>query len=209
MKPRVALITLSLMLIGQHYFGDQPMYWKLFPERTTYGAVSWWAGAKIVGYLIIPLIVFLAGGGKLREIGLGWGATTRHAWIYLACLAVVLPMVYVASGTHQFQLTYPFYRGPHQLSWELMYAATFISLEFVFRGYLLFTLASEIGDLAIYVMVVPYVMIHFGKPLAEVVGAVVAGCALGWMALRTRSIWGGVFVHIAVAWSMDFLALYR
>jgi membrane protease YdiL (CAAX protease family) len=37
----------------------------------------------------------------------------------------------------------------------------------------------------------------------------VAGIVLGTVALRTGSIWGGVLVHCAVAWSMDLLALYR
>jgi membrane protease YdiL (CAAX protease family) len=52
-------------------------------------------------------------------------------------------------------------------------------------------------------------MVHFGKPLPEVLGAVVAGLVLGAMALRTRSIWGGVAVHLGVAWTMDLLALWR
>jgi membrane protease YdiL (CAAX protease family) len=52
-------------------------------------------------------------------------------------------------------------------------------------------------------------MIHFSKPLAECLGSILAGIALGTVALRTGSIWGGVLVHCLVAWSMDLLALYR
>jgi membrane protease YdiL (CAAX protease family) len=58
-------------------------------------------------------------------------------------------------------------------------------------------------------MVTPYMMIHFGKPGAEAVGAILAGAALGLVALRTRSIYAGMAIHIAVAWSMDLLALWR
>ena len=35
------------------------------------------------------------------------------------------------------------------------------------------------GSHAIFVMVVPYVMIHFGKPMLETVGAIIAGVVLG------------------------------
>ena len=56
-------------------------------------------------------------------------------------------------------------------------------------------------------MVVPYCMVHFGKPVPEVVGAIFAGIILGTLALRTRSIWCGVLIHISVAWTMDLLAL--
>jgi membrane protease YdiL (CAAX protease family) len=80
-------------------------------------------------------------------------------------------------------------------------------LEFFFRGFLLFALARYLGPLAIFVMIVPYAMIHFGKPLAECLGSILAGIALGTVALRTASIYGGVAVHCAVAWSMDLFAL--
>src|SRR5262249_40413394 len=108
-----------------------------------------------------------------------------------------------------FRATYPFYRGPHQLQWELWYGATFVSLEFFFRGFALFTLDRVMGRLAVFVMVVPYTMIHFGKPLPEVLGAVAAGLVLGHLALGTRWVWGGVAVHLGVAWTMDLLALYQ
>jgi membrane protease YdiL (CAAX protease family) len=50
-------------------------------------------------------------------------------------------------------------------------------------------------------------MVHFGKPWPEVLASIAAGSALGWLALKTNSIWGGVFVHITAAWTMDLLAL--
>jgi membrane protease YdiL (CAAX protease family) len=50
-------------------------------------------------------------------------------------------------------------------------------------------------------------MIHYGKPLPETLGAIGAGVILGTLAMRTRSIWGGVLIHIGVAITMDMLAL--
>jgi hypothetical protein len=32
---------------------------------------------------------------------------------------------------------------------------------------------------------------------------------LGWLSLRTGSIFGGVMLHIMVAWSLDILALWH
>jgi membrane protease YdiL (CAAX protease family) len=82
-------------------------------------------------------------------------------------------------------------------------------LELFFRGFMAFGLARVMGSLALFVMVVPYAMIHGNKPLAECLGSIVAGIALGTIALRTGSIWGGVLLHCGVAWSMDLLALAR
>ena len=60
-----------------------------------------------------------------------------------------------------------------------------------------------------FAMTVPYVMIHFRKPLPETFGAFFAGIALGTLALRTRSIYGGVIIHVSIAWSMDFFVLFH
>jgi uncharacterized protein len=54
---------------------------------------------------------------------------------------------------------------------------------------------------------VPYCMIHYGKPMTETLGAIGAGIILGTLAMRTRSIWGGVVIHVGVATMMDALAV--
>jgi membrane protease YdiL (CAAX protease family) len=56
---------------------------------------------------------------------------------------------------------------------------------------------------------IPYVMIHFGKPLPETLGAIIAGLVLGHLALKSRSVWLGIATHVIVATSMDFAALLR
>ena len=48
-----------------------------------------------------------------------------------------------------------------------------------------------------------------GKPFGEAMGAVLAGGVLGFMALRSRSIAGGVLLHVGSATLMDMWALYR
>ncbi len=56
-------------------------------------------------------------------------------------------------------------------------------------------------------MVVPYCMIHFGKPYLEACGAMVAGVVLGSLSMRTRSIYAGFLVHGTVAILMDVVSL--
>ena len=51
--------------------------------------------------------------------------------------------------------------------WELQYGATFFTLEFFFRGYMLFGLRRALGSHAIFVMMVPYCMIHVLKPAPD------------------------------------------
>jgi membrane protease YdiL (CAAX protease family) len=127
---------------------------------------------------------------------------------------VVFTPVLLVSNTPAFLKQYPFYKQAsqslgHFILWELSYGFQFFCLEFFFRGFILFALVRYLGHAAIFVMTIPYTMIHFAKPLPETLGAILAGIALGTLALRTRSIYGGVLIHIAVAWSMDLLVLFH
>jgi len=60
---------------------------------------------------------------------------------------------------------------------------------------------------AIFSMVVPYCMIHYGKPFLEADAAIIAGTVLGSLSMKTRSIWAGFLVHGTVGLLMDILAL--
>jgi membrane protease YdiL (CAAX protease family) len=52
-------------------------------------------------------------------------------------------------------------------------------------------------------MAIPYVMVHFNKPLPETFGALGAAMVLGALALRAGSCVPGIFVHWAVGMTMD------
>ena len=45
--------------------------------------------------------------------------------------------------------------------------------------------------------------------MPETFAAIIAGIVLGFMSLKTRSIWLGAAVHVAVALGMDFLSLWH
>ena len=71
---------------------------------------------------------------------------------------------------------------------------------------MLFAFAKDLGSKSVLVSTIPFVLMHFGKPQAEVYSSVAAGFILGWLAWRSRSIWPGVILHWLVATSMDFFA---
>ena len=204
--------------------GVQVVYHRRFKEKVGRWSrileFSYWVGWRVGGFLLIPLlVVLLLPGERFRDYGLGTRGMMKHLWIYVVLFGIVLPAVVVVSYTPSFMYHYPFpWSRAHMaepipwrmfLAWELMYAAQFFALEFFFRGFMLSALRRSMGAYAIFAMVVPYCMIHFGKPLAETLGAFVAGLILGTLALRTRSIWCGVFIHVSVAVAMDVAALLQ
>lgn len=184
-------------------------------ERARLTSLLYWASSCVLWYLVIPaLVVRFCLRQRLTDYGLGVKGALRHAHVYVVLYLLVLPAVVGVSFAPAFQEQYPFYRSygalpPGFLVWELAYAAQFLALEFFFRGFVLHGLVPRLGGYAIFVMVVPYCMIHFGKPFPETIGAIAAGVILGLLSLRARSIWLGVAIHVSVAWTMDALALWH
>jgi membrane protease YdiL (CAAX protease family) len=202
-----------LKLIDKAVMGDPQSWWtrtaldmrdSQFFRLFQYG---WWAGWRVLGYFV----VFKE---DLRDYGLKTSGFSEHAWIYALCYAVVLVCVVIVSFSPEFSSYYPFYKGARRswldfACWEVLYAAQFFSLEFFFRGYWLKACKATMGSQAIFAAVVPYCMIHYGKPWLEALGAIIAGIVLGTLALKTRSIWSGFLIHVSVAISMDTAALLQ
>jgi membrane protease YdiL (CAAX protease family) len=233
-RPAVLFVITALVLTLQEYYGGRDFYenhLKPFLRNLEQGGglvgqavnlrkwnelygYGWWAFTRVFGYVAFPMIVWKIVFRKdsVLDMGLRVRGFFKHSWIYALCLAVVLPAVYIVSRSPDFGTYYPFYKQCSRswldlALWETMYFAQFFALEVFFRGFWLSGLRTTLGSGAIFAMCVPYCMIHYGKPYLEAAGAVVAGIALGSLAMRTKSIYSGFLVHVTVALSMDLLAL--
>ena len=187
------------------------------PENRSLAGLLFWAAGACITYLVIPAVVVkLVLRERLRDCGLSVRGIIPSVWIYLVFFGALLPWLVFFSRTAAFQVQYPFYRlqsgeplWPRFVIWELFYAMQFFCLEFFFRGFILHGTRHRFGVYSIFVMMVPYCMIHYGKPMPEAFSAIGAGIVLGLMSLKTRSIWLGALLHVAVALSMDLLALWN
>jgi len=218
----VVFITTALSLTFCNYFG-QSQHLKIYfndpfqdsPNRVFFGK-CYWALIVFLGYVILPCItIYIFKLGKIQDLGLNFGNFLRHFKIYLLLYIPVLIGIVIVSYDPVFQKKYPFLKEKYWISpfwfflWELIYAFQFFCVEFFFRGYLLHIPKRRIGSAAIFVMIIPYCMIHFSKPFPETLGAIIGGIVLGFLSLKTKSIWGGVWIHIMVAWSMDFFSIFQ
>jgi uncharacterized protein len=210
--------TACLGLLIMQFGGSEPTYASFFPSHgfDPYWVLrvkAWWVGSILIGFLALPaLVMSLLPGNRLRDCNLGLRGFREHFWIYVGLYGAVLPVIWIVSLSPSFYTFYPMYGQAGRswfdlLMWEGMYAGQFVALEFFFRGFLVGGLGRTIGIFAVPVSVMPYMMIHFSKLLPEAAASVVAGFILGYLAWKTKSIWGGVCVHCAVAITMDLLAL--
>ncbi len=149
----------------------------------------------------------------LRHYGIGWARQSEFIHLFAIAYLVLLPLLVWAGRREEFQEMYPFffytrYGFGHLMIWWFFYGLYYLGVEFFFRGFLLFGLYPRIGNVAILISTIPYVMVHFAKPSSEAAGSIIAGILLCYMALRSGSIWGGFFLHWAVGMTMDALSIY-
>ena len=91
----------------------------------------------------------------------------------------------------------------HKLLFELSYGTDFITIEFFFRGFLVLAFVKWAGKEAILPMACFYCSIHFGKPIGECISSYFGGLLLGIVVYNTRSVFGGLMVHLGIAWMME------
>jgi membrane protease YdiL (CAAX protease family) len=230
-RPAACLAMVAIVLTLHEYYGGRGFYdstirpfldeleeasgekWPVLARYDQLFGYLWWVTARVVGYLA-PIVawLFLFPGDRVVDMGLRVRGFMSHLWVYALCLGVVFLAMAALATQPEFLNYYPFYKLSSRswfdfAAWQAMNWVQFFALELFFRGWMLQALRRTFGMGAIFVMVVPYCMIHYGKPYLEAHAAIVAGVVLGSLAMRTRSIYAGFLVHVAVAFSMDLLAL--
>lgn len=137
---------------------------------------------------------------------------------YFILLSMMLPLLLWAGTQADFLSTYPRYHTIGMSAtekyyryfvsaYELAYGSDFVFTEFFFRGFIVLAFARKFGHRAILPMCVYYITIHFGKPLGETISSFFGGLLLGVIAFRTKSIYGGIIVHLGIAYLMELIAL--
>ncbi len=220
-RPLYLMVIAALALVLYHHHGAPHAAPAWFLE----GAASisgieveslhrhlWSHVSAVVLLMLAPLaIVWIAEGWGPGELGLSIPRSARELALVLALFAGMLPLVAYFSTTSSFLAMYP--RVPEARTdvyvltlHVLLYLPKWVAWEFFFRGFLLFGAGRDFLGRASLISTVPFVLMHFGKPEAEVLGAIVAGLVLCAIAERSRSIWPGVLVLWLVASSMDIAA---
>lgn len=234
-RPAIVLMVVAVCLLMLNYLKFNTSFWATleiwfsqFSEnpatdlrqlrRETFFPLmsqAWWSFWHIITFVLLPVLTikFILK-EPLKNYGLGVGKLRKHIKWYVLLVAPILCFVVIVSFRDDFTSHYPFYKLAHRswfdlITWEILYLIQFVCVEFFFRGFIIQACRPALGVNAIFVMIVPYMMIHFPKPWLEASGAIFFGLFLGVLALRSRTIWGGVLVHISIALSMDIAALLQ
>ena len=187
---------------------------------------SFASGAVLL--LAIPLAIIHFGfKQRPRDFGLGFGLGSGD-WrlgLHFHAIGVLLaiPAAWFASAQPAMQAEYPLlYQGITSFEvharfnlgqfvlYEAIYGVFFLTVEFTYRGYMLFGLEPKFGRYAILIQMLPYVFWHFAKPVPELIITPAWGFIAAAVALRTRSLWYGMGIHWALNIFMDtFILVHR
>jgi hypothetical protein len=191
--------TFHHFLLNELFHGDELVFWL----RCT----DWFFRSLFVITIIYALA--LKNGNTMAYSPKG--LTNGKAYLLLVCC--MIPVIAIAGSHSSFLATYPraqmvtpldiSYKPLRYLIFELSYAFDFLSIEFFFRGFLIFSFIRICGMRCIIPAACFYCCIHFGKPMGEAISSFWGGTLLAIISYNTRNVWGGILVHIGIAMLME------
>ena len=214
----ISTIGIAILSFDIGFYWDDDIVRAAFPTQLYYfGARSF---DRLISLFtnVLPLYILWKFTKEPKEHF--YGLTLKGGTLkpYFLMIVMMLPLLLWASFQQDFLAQYPTYRDygvsrfldiPEWVTiliYEIAYGSDFISVELFFRGFLVLGFVSIIGKKAILPMAVLYCFIHFGKPLGEAVSSFFGGYILGVVSFYTRNIFGGLIVHLGIAWLMELFA---
>ncbi|TNE72277.1 CPBP family intramembrane metalloprotease [bacterium] len=214
-------IFLNFTLGMLHYFNffkasifDAPLSTWYFYNKVLFNfhATSWY---------LIPALLWLLIHRKKQLLDIGFKWKSEFWKPYLLLLLAILPFIFGASFDSAFQNSYPRYKPglieayynlplwKTVLPFELSYSLQFIGVEWFFRGFFISVMARYLGIHSLFLMATAYGFVHFGKPLPEAISSVFGGLLLGILSYKTKSITGGIIVHLGIGLAMEAFAFWQ
>jgi membrane protease YdiL (CAAX protease family) len=186
-KVAATIVVSTLLIVIDHYNA-------LFPEK-------WMDHAFL--YMVIPVVwIKIIYRQPLAQFGFRWGDWKAGIIFTLGGWALMTVIMIYVAPTPEFQA---YYTRNQDDPLRLISTVAFdlIGWEFVFRGWLLFTLLPICGPSALILQAVPFTIAHFGKPQLETISCIFGGPVYGYIAWRTRS-----FVYpFAIHWYLTTITI--
>ncbi|MCH1472762.1 MAG: CPBP family intramembrane metalloprotease [Bacteroidia bacterium] len=188
-------------------------------QHSDYAHVDWLN--RIIGTIARGLFVFLVlfiywvFTDKNNQPFYGFTSKGFDFKPYLVMLACMVPLIAAASTQTDFLTSYPRVQRLQSIDitipshwkfyaiYETLYGLDFFTIEFFFRGFMILAFVGIVGPKAIIPVAYMYVVIHWSKPMGELISSFFGGSLLGIISYYSKSIWGGIIVHVGIAWMME------
>jgi membrane protease YdiL (CAAX protease family) len=154
--------------------------------------------STFVYYGVFPVLVIMI---ILRknplDFGLRWGSPRIWGFYTVIICVIAAGILYASSYSSDLQKYYQ-----NQDFSIVTYSLTsFVSLwasEFIYRGFLLFGLREKFKEGSILLQMVPFALLHLGKPELETLSTIITGLLFGYVAYRGKSFWPAFIIHLFI-----------
>jgi hypothetical protein len=206
----VAVITFISMVYATPMF-----FYEHIGKEKLMSRLYWLTADGAIMFILSVVSIKLVLKGKLSDYGFSMGDKKFGFTTFFLFFIVMLPIVWIVSASESFANTYPL--GGTELKtniglfliYELCVMFYMLGWEFFWRGYMLFGLKVKLGYYAVFIQMIPFFILHRGKPELELFASILAGLILGIQALRSNSFFYCWLLHCCVMISIDSISVIR
>jgi membrane protease YdiL (CAAX protease family) len=160
--------------------------------------------SSLLYYAVLPILVIVV---LLRKNPLDFGLRLGNPriwsfYVIITCL-VGIPILFVASRSSSLQSYYTIEHF-NPFIYFLETAVYLFAWEFMFRGFLLFGLKEKLREASILLQMVPFVLLHFGKPEIETISTILTGVYFGYIVYRGNCYWPAFIIHLFINITLVF-----
>lgn len=158
---------------------------------------SFWI-SSLVYFAVLPAAVILI---VLRRNPLDFGLRLGNVKLWsvysLIFLIIAIPILYFSSDVSSV-VKYYTGRNIDLLRYSIEMAVYFLGWEFLFRGFMLFGLKDKFREGSILIQMIPFVLLHIGKPEIETISTILSGIVWGYICYRGKSFWPAYIMHLVI-----------
>jgi len=171
-------------------------------------AISRPVGASLVVnytvyYMVLPVftILFILRKNPL-DFGLRIGDYKLWGFYVAITILIAIPVLYIGS---LFSSIDQYYAKPfNYYSFFAEMVPLLFVWEFILRGFLLFGLKERFREASILIQMVPFVLLHIGKPEIEILMCIPMGLWFGYIAYRGKSFWPAFITHTFINFTLKY-----
>ena len=153
---------------------------------------------SFIYYAVCPLgVIFIVLRKNPLDFGLRLGSPRIWGFYVIITCAVSAIILYLSSFSSSLQ---HYYQASdfNLFTYFLTNCVILASQEFIYRGYLLFGLMEKFKEGSILIQMVPFVLLHLGKPELETISTIITGILFGYICYRGKSYWPAFIIHLFI-----------
>ncbi len=149
-------------------------------------------------YGVFPILVILL---ILRKNPLDFGLRfgSPRIWGFYVIIVCLLAAIILYASSFITSLQSYYQMEDFKLSvYFLTNCLSLSASEFIYRGFLIFGLKDKFREGSILLQMIPFALLHLGKPEIETISTIITGILFGYIAYRGRSFWPAFIIHLFI-----------